>query len=200
MAGTAKNYDAAVTVSGPVDIWLENAVPGAGAAPTLHTDGTPESVANPNAVHVGMLKTGGGFNIEAELQERRSDNLNAPYEVRVLEASMVITGDMLQFDAELLSYITPGATIDGSPPTGKTGITIGDVTAVNSSCTMAIWERKTAGKYYNAVIYDAYQAAGFELALNRNEDGAAEVEFRSLAVSSRASVDTVGAVWLDDLA
>lgn len=200
MAATPKNYTSATTVSGPVDIWLECGVPGAGAAPTLASDGTPDDVSSPNAVHVGMLKTGGGFNVSAELQERTSDNLIAPYEIRVLTAVMAITGDMLQFDAELMGLITPGGTQDASPPTGKTGITIGSVSAVNSSCIYAVWERKAAGKYYNAVIYDGYQANGFELALNRNEDGAAEVEFRSLAVSSRATVDQVGAVWLDNLA
>jgi hypothetical protein len=199
MAATAKNYSALTTVSGPVDIWLECGVPGAGAAPTLASDGTPDDATSPNAVHAGMLKTGGGFNVNAELQERTSDNLSAPYEVRVLTATMAITGDMLQFDAELLGLITPSATVDGSPPTGKTGVTIGDVTAVNSSCVYGIWERKTAGKYYNVVIYDAYQANGFELALNRNEDGAAEVSFQSIAVTSRAAVDRTGAIWLDDL-
>lgn len=199
MAATPKNYSALTTVNGPVDIWMECGVPGAGAAPTLATDGTPDDASSPNAVHAGMLKTGGGLNVAAELQERTSDNLVSPYEIRVLTASMAITGDMLQVDAELLGLITPGATVDGSPPTGKTGVTIGSISAVNSSCVYAVWERKTAGKYYNAVIYDAYQANGFELALNRNEDGAAEVEFRSLAVTTRATVDQVGAIWLDNL-
>lgn len=199
MAATAKAYSALTTVSGPVDIWAECGVPGAGAAPTLASDGTPDSVSNPSTVHLGMLKTGGGFAVSAEIQERTSDNLAAPYEVKVLTAAMSIKGDMLQFSAVLMGLITPGATVDGSPPTGKTGITIGNVSAVNSSCVMAIWERKTAGKYYNAVIYDAYQANGFELALNRNEDGAAEVEFKSLAVTTRAEVDQTGGVWIDDL-
>lgn len=200
MAATPKNYTSTTTVSGPVDIWLECGIPGAGAAPTLASDGTPDDVSSPSAVHAGMLKTGGGLNINAELQERTSDNLVAPYEIRVLTAVMAVTGDMLQVDAELLGLITPGSTVDGSPPTGKTGITIGSVTAINSSCIYAVWERKTTGKYYNAVIYDGYQANGFELALNRNEDGAAEVEFRSLAVTSRATADQVGAIWLDNLA
>lgn len=199
MAATAKNYDAQTTVSGPVDIWMECGVPGAGAAPTLASDGTPDSVSSPNAVHAGMLKTGGKVGINAEIQERTSDNLVAPYEIRLLTAQMTIGGDMLQMDANLLGLITPGGTEDASPPTDKTGVTIGALAVVNSSAVYAIWERKVAGKFFNAVIYDAYQANGFELALNRNEDGAAEVEFRSLAVGSRATPDQVGALWLDDL-
>lgn len=199
MAGTARNYDAQTTVSGPVDIWMNCAVPGAGAAPTLFTDGTPDATANPTAVHAGMLKTGGSVGVEAEIQERTSDNLVAPYEIRLLTAIMTIGGDMLQFDATLLGLITPGATLDAGPPTDKTGVTLGALATVGSSCVNAIWERKVTGKYFDAVIYDAYQANGFNLTLNRNEDGAAEVEFRSLAVGSRAVPDQTGALWLDDL-
>lgn len=198
MAGTAKNYSSTYTVSGPVDIWAECAVPGAGEAPTLYTDGTPESVANPSAVHIGMLKTGGGVAIAAEIQERTSDNLVAPYSTRLLTAQMSIKGDMLQFNAALLGLITPGATVDPGPPTGKTGITLGAISTVNTTCVLAVWEEKTAGKYYHAVIYDAYQANGFELALNRNEDGAAEIEFKAVAVGARATEDQIGAIWIDN--
>ncbi len=198
MAGTAKNYSSTLTVSGPVDIWLSCAVPAADSAPTLHTDGTPESVANPNAVHAGMLKTGGGVSVNAEIQERTSDNLVAPYDTRLLKSEMTIKGDMLQFSAILLAAITPGATRDTTPPSGKTGITLGSISNVTKSCVMAIWEQKTSGKYFNAVMYDAYQANGFELSLNRNEDGAAEVEFKSVAVGSRATADQVGAIWIDN--
>ena len=199
MAATPKDYNAATTISGPVDLWAECGVPGAGAAPTLAADGTPDDATSPNAIHFGMLKTGGSININAELQERTSDNLSAAYEVKVKTAVMELGGDMLQFDADLLALITPGATKDASPPTGKTGITIGDISAVNSSCVYGIWERKTAGKFFNAVGYDMYQANGFELALNREEDAAAEILLRSLSVGSRAAVDRTGAVWLDNL-
>jgi hypothetical protein len=198
MAGTAKNYSSTLTVSGPVDIWFDVAVPAADAAPTLHTDGTPESVANPNAVHAGMLKTGGGIAVTAEIQERGSDNLAAPYDTRLLSAAMSVKGDMLQFSAILLAQITPGATRDLTPPSGKTGITMGSITAVDYTTLLAVWEQKTAGKYFAAIIYNCYQANGFELALNRNEDAAAEVEFKSVAVSSRATADQVGAIWIDN--
>lgn len=201
MPGSTKDYDSAVTASGPVDIWFECAVPGAAAAPTLHTDGTPESVANPSAVHAGMLKTGGGVSIQGEIQERTSDNLSAPYDTRLLTSSMSIKGDMLQvLDAVLLGLITLGATVPGSPPTGKTGITLGSISGVNYTVAMAVWERKTAGKYANAVLYNCYNAAGFELSLNRNEDAAAEIDLRGVAVGSRATEDQVGAIWIDNLA
>jgi hypothetical protein len=198
-SGTAKGYASTYTVSGPLDIWFKAAVPGANGAPTLHTDGTPEATANPNCVHAGMLKGGGGFNVNAELQERTSDNLAAPYEVKLLSSSMALTGEMLQFNAALLQIITPGASTPATAPSGKTGITLGSISNVASTCVLGIWEQKTTGKYFNVVLYDAYQANGLELSLNRSEDSAANVEFRSKAVSSRATADQVGAIWIDNL-
>lgn len=196
MPGTAKAYSSTLTASGPVDIWFELAVPGAGAAHTLHTDGTPESAANPSAVHAGMLKTGGGVAMTAEVQDRLSDNLAAPYETRLLTAQMSIKGDALQFSAILLEIYTLGATRDATPPTGYTGITLGSISAVNYTCMAAVWEQKTSGKYFLASLYNAYQANGFELGLNRNEDAAAELEFKGNAVTSRATEDQVGAIWI----
>lgn len=195
MAGTSKAYTAAETISGPVDIWFDVAVPGAGLSPTLHTDGTPESVANPAAVHAGMLKTGGKVAVEAELQEKTSDNLSAPYEVTLLTAIMVIGGDMLQLaDSALLLQTVPGAT--AATDTGKTGVSLGAITSPNYTPCLAVWAKKDATKFMSAIIYNAYQRSGFEMTLNRSEDSAAEVEFASVAVTSRATADQVGALWI----
>lgn len=196
MAGTATNYASSATISGPVDIWFDMAVPGAGLAPTLHTDGTPDATANSSCVHAGMLKTGGGVSVSAEIVEKTSDNLAAPYEVTQLTAAMSITGDMLQMaSAPLLVQIVPGST--SATPSGRTGVSIGNLSSPNYTTMVAIWAKKTASKYMMAVLYNAYQSKGFDLKLNRKEDSAAEVEFKGLAVTTRAAADTVGAIWLD---
>lgn len=197
MGATAKAYSSTLTMSGPVDIWFKCAVPTAGNAPTLHSDGTPESVANPNALHAGMLKSGGGIAVQTELVDRTSDNLVAPYDTRIQTANMSIKGDMLQFSATLLNMITVGSTVPGSPPSGKTGITLGSITSISYTCVLGIWEQKTSGKFFNAVIYNGYQANGLDLTLNRNEDSAAEVEFKAVAVGTRATADQIGALWID---
>jgi len=195
MAGTAKAYTAAKTISGPVDIWFDVGLPGAGASPTLHTDGTPDATASPTAVHAGMLKKGGGVAVAAELQEKTSDNLTAPYEVTLLTATMSIKGDMLQLaDAALLVQITPGAT--SATDTGKTGITLGAITSPNYTVCLAVWAKKDPTKFMAAIIYNAYQANGFDMTLNRTEDSVAEVEFKSVAVTTRATADQVGALWI----
>lgn len=195
MAGTAKAYTAAKTISGPVDLWDGVAVPGAGLSPTLHTDGTPDATASPSAHHMGMLKKGGKVGIQAELQEKTSDNLAAPYEVTLLTATMSIGGDVLQLaDSVILSKIVPGAT--SATDTGKTGVTVGALTSPAYVCLLAVWAKKDPTKFMSAIIYNAYQANGFDLTMNRSEDAAADVEFKSVAVTSRATADQVGALWI----
>jgi hypothetical protein len=178
-----------------VDIWFDVAVPGAGLSPTLHTDGTPDATASPAAIHAGMLKTGGGVTISAEIQEKTSDNLAAPYEVTQLTAAMSVTGDMLQLaNAALLLQIVPGTTT--ATDTGKTGVTIGNLSTPNYTVLLAVWAKKDPTKFMSAIMYNSYQKKGFDLKLNRKEDAAAEVEFGGLAVTSRAAGDTVGALWI----
>jgi hypothetical protein len=142
-----------------------------------------------------MLKTGGGVTVTAEIQEKTSDNLAAPYESTQLTAAMSVTGDMLQLaNAAELVQIVPGAT--SATPSGKTGVTIGNLASPNYTCLLAIWAKKDPTKFMMAILYNAYQSAGFEMALNRREDAAAEIEFKGLAVTSRAAADTVGALWI----
>lgn len=195
MAGTAKSYLASATISGPVDIWFDVAVPGAGLSPTLFTDGTPESVANPAAIHAGMLKTGGGVGVTAEIQEKTSDNLVTPYETTLLSSQMSVKGDMLQLASSVnLVQIAPGAT--SATDTGKTGVTFGAITSPNYTVLLAVWAKKDATKFMAAILYNAYQASGFEMTLNRKEDAAAETEFKGLAVTTRATADQAGALWI----
>ncbi len=79
MAGTAKNYNANQIVLGPSDLWLNVAVPSAASRLTLHTDGTPDDAANPNAIHLGMTAAGTTFEYVPEVQDFTSDELTAPH-------------------------------------------------------------------------------------------------------------------------
>jgi len=196
MAGTAKTYTSGATISGPLDIWFDVAVPGAGAAPTLHTDGTPDATANPSAVHAGMLKTGGGVQVNAEIQDKTSDNLIAPYETTLLTSQMIVTGDLLQLASQaILKQIAPGAT--AASVTGKTGVTFGAITQPDYTVLLGVATQKTTTKFWAVILYNAYQSKSFEMALNRKEDAAAACEFKGLAVTSRATADQVGAIWID---
>ena len=107
MAGTAKTYTSSQIILGPADVWLSVAVPSASARMTLHTDGTPDSAANPSAVHLGMTAAGTTFEYKPEIQDFGSDELTAPHLSRIISESATLKGEFLQvFNWALLAKMT----------------------------------------------------------------------------------------------
>ena len=195
MAGTAKNYDSAVTAHGPTDIWVDIAVPGASAQMTLYTDGTPDATANPSARHVGMLKTGAEVSISAQIQEKTSDNLTTPYAVNLLTSEALIKGDWLQIlDTQLINKLSLGGT--RTTPSGKEVITFGSLSTVTYTVGAAIWALVAdATKFAVFQIYKCYNKSGWKAVLNRKEDAAGDLELTGVAITSRATEDQVCALW-----
>lgn len=195
MPGTAKAYNSAMVARGPADLWLKLAIPAAAGTITLHTDGTPESVANPTAQHVGLMKTGTEVEITAEVQERTSDNLASPYAVSLLQSSATIKGDMLQvLDTLLIATISLGGTRITS--TGKEVIQFGSLSTVTYNSCALIWAlAEDATKFALVNLYRAYNAGGWKTTLNRNEDGANDLELTGTAITSRAEADQVCQIY-----
>ena len=73
MAGTAKTYTSSQIILGPADVWLSVAVPSAASRMTLFSDGTPDAIANPSAVHLGLTAAGTTFEYKPESQDFGSD-------------------------------------------------------------------------------------------------------------------------------
>lgn len=195
MPGTAKSYNSAMVARGPGDVWIEIAVPAAAGTITLHTDGTPESVANPNAKHIGMFKTGTECEINAEIQERTSDNLATPYAVSLLSAAGTIKGDWLQIlDTILVEKLSLGGT--RITATGKEIVQFGSLSSVTYTPAAVIWAlAEDATKFALFQLYKAYNAAGWKATLNRNEDGASDLELTGVAITSRATADQVAQIY-----
>src|SRR5262245_17103670 len=114
MPGTARDYDANEIILGPSDLWINVAVPGAAARLTVDSTGgihTPESAANPNALHLGMTESGSTISYKPEIQNFGSDELTAPHLSRIISESVTIKGNLLQvFDWPLLAKISAGGT------------------------------------------------------------------------------------------
>lgn len=195
MPGTAKAYNSAMVARGPADLWLKLAIPAAAGTITLHTDGTPESVANPTAQHVGMFKTGTEVEIAAEVQERTSDNLTAPYAVSLRTTKATIKGDMLQvLDTLLIATLSLGGTRITS--TGKEIIQFGAISSVAYSSVAAIWAlAEDATKFAVVNLYRAYNASGWKATLNREDDGTNDLELTGTAITSRATEDQVCQIY-----
>jgi len=195
MPGTPLAYDSTKTLHGPTDLWGKLAIPGAAAEITLHTDGTPESVANPTAKHVGMLKTGATLIQNATVNEKSSDNFPTPYAVSIATQECRIEGDFLQMtDMDLVVMLTLGGT--KTVPTNKEKITYGSLQTVSYMSAAAIWLLEGSSTLYGVYnLYRCYNASGFNAAMNRNEDSAGSINLVGTAITTRAAADQVAALW-----
>lgn len=199
MAGTAKNYSANQIILGPADLWINVAVPSASGRLALHTDGTPESVANPNAVHLGMTSGGVTFEYKPEISDFTSDELTAPH-LSVLTSEMAtVKGEFLQvFNWSLLERMTVGGTrnVNTSTTTGYEELTFGGKSTV-SNFSVALIGQDISGtsEYWVIQLYKTYNKAGFNFTVTRKDQSKASFEFNGLAITTRASGDQIGNFW-----
>lgn len=199
MAGTSKDYDANEIILGPSELWLNVAVPGAGARLTLHTDGTPDATANPSAFHLGMTVSGCTISYKPEIQDFGSDELTGPHLSRVISESMSVKGELLQvFDWDLLALISAGGTYGShtNTSTGYEELTIGGKIALSTFPIALIGpDISDATKFWVFQLYKTYNKAGFEFQVSRKEQSKVPFEFMGLSVTTRAMNDTIGNFW-----
>lgn len=196
MAGTAKSYNTANTEIGPWDIWLNVAVPGAGARITLATDGTPDATANPSAKHLGMTKSGGKIIYNPSITEFEADELTAAILVQNIKEVLGLQGDALQvLDTTLLSYLMAGATRNTG--SGFEELAIGGKQTVSTFTVAGIAPiYADVTKFLVVNLYKAYNKAGLNMAISRKEMASTPFDFQATAISSRAVNDQAGKIWI----
>jgi len=196
MAGTATNYD---TSTIPVDVvgqvWAGLATPSAGARITLHTDGTPDATANPNAIHLGHTKEGSKVTITASQIKHYADEVATPIKATVDVVDMMIEGSFLQImDADVLKKLTDGFGTYGTG-SGYVENTIGRKTLAYQSVAL-IWPTPAdATKFAVAHIYQAINEAGLSWQISRKGMSETPFKFVAFAIASRAAADQVGNYW-----
>jgi len=198
MPGTAKNYNANAIILGPADLWLNVAVPSAGSRLTLHTDGTPESVANPNAIHLGMTSGGVTFAYKPEIQEFGSDELTAPHLSRIISETATLSGEFLEvFDWALLEKMTVGGTrATASGTAGYEELKMGGLSTI-ATYSVALIGQDISGtnEYWVVQLYKTFNKAGFNFTVTRKDQSKASFEFNGLAITTRTAGDQIGNFW-----
>lgn len=195
MAGTSKSYNTALVELGPGDIWIDVAVPGTGARITLHTDGTPESVANPSAKHLGMTQSGARLIYTPSLNNFESDEQTAPIITQLAGEEAKIEGSALQIlDMALLTKLMTGATFGSAA--GYEQNTIGGKQTV-PTFTVAYIAPVYADitKFFVVNLYKAYNAAGISADLSRKAMAVVPFSFTGLSIAARAANDQLGNWW-----
>ncbi|HEY6244544.1 MAG TPA: hypothetical protein VIX17_11380 [Pyrinomonadaceae bacterium] len=195
MAGTAKNYQVSMVEIGPGDIWLNVAVPGAGARITLATDGTPDATANPSCVHLGMTTEGAKLIYTPNITEYESDEQTSPIIVQNVKEVLGIQGNMIQtLDTSLLNYLIAGGT--RSTGSGYEEVALGGKQTV-ATFTVAyiapVYNDTTKFLVYN--LYKSYNKSGFNMDVSRKKMSSIAFDFQGISISSRAAGDQTGKIW-----
>ena len=199
MAGTAKSYNADKIVLGPSDLWLNVALPGAGARMTVAADLTPDATANPSCIHLGMTAAGTTFSYKPEIQNFGSDELTAPHLSRIISEAATLKGNFLQvFDWNILEKMTVGGTktLNTSTTSGYHSLTVGGLSSITTFPICIIGPDIAAPTLYWVIqLYKTFNAAGFEFNVTRKDQSSAPFEFSGLAITTRASGDQIGSYW-----
>ena|SRR5688572_32841627 len=196
MAGSTLNFDANKITLNYGWFWWDVAVPSAGARITLHTDLTPESVANPNAKHLGHTEEGWNFEAKADREDSFADEQAAPIDTAITQLQASLTASLIQTQdiSGTLRYLTQGF---GSYSTaaGYEQITGGIIPIVYGAVALIAPTKTDPTK---AIIYNLYKSlndSGLANQVRRKTKGNNPVAFRGFAITSRAAADQVFNVW-----
>lgn len=191
---TARTYTVGDITHGPVDIWFDVAAPGAAAELTIDVTGgvaTPETVANPNAYHMGLSEGGASLLYKPTLQHVMADELTSPYR-SILESEEIVISPkgalQLGQNLTMLSKVAVGATL--SAPSGKSKVTFGGNTVITFRTVLAIWmQADSTTKYMYWLLYRAFNDQGVAMDLSRKKDASSDYAFRGFADPARAALD-----------
>lgn len=197
MAGTATRYSTNTIRAGSVgQIWANVAVPGAGGRLTLHTDGTPESVANPSAIHLGHTDAGTKITMNMTVTDHFADELPYPIKSSQDTTSMEISGNFLQIlDEGILARMTENFGTY-STAAGYKQFSIGTPAALLYAPIAFIFPTPMDTTKFAVVhLYNAMNVAGLDITVDRKGRSMSPFTFRAYALSARASTDQLGSYW-----
>lgn len=203
MAGFTRLYTVAEVIKGPVDFYMNVATPAANAELTIDSTNnihTPETVANPSTVHLGMTTGGCSVLIRPSTENTSSDELTAPYRSLLTDEEVVLSPKgSLQFSGAgttggtrltIANQLLIGST--ASTPTGKRKLTGGGLSTITFRTVLAIWANaEDATKYEYILLYRSFNDAGLAFDLTRRGDASSDLAFRGFADSSRAAGDQI---------
>lgn len=194
MAGSTLSWKTTNIVQNYGWLWRGCAIPGTGARPTLHTDGTPESVANPAAKHMGATKAGSKVMAKSSNTKYYVDEFRAPIVTNLDTVEMGISAELVGVtDQELLAYLLPGVGTRATA-SGYDYTTIG-AKAIAYDCILLVYPLiEDTTKFGWVQLYSALNDVGVEWATGRKELGFTPVSFVGYEVTSRAATDTIGQI------
>jgi hypothetical protein len=192
MAGVADSWKTTNIALKEGRLYRGAAVPGAGARPTLFSDGTLDATANASAVHMGATKGGAKLLVKSEQQKFSIDEFRAPIITNIDTVNMGISAELVGVtDMQLAAYLLPGVGTRATA-SGYDYVTVG-IKPIAYDCVIEIFQLiEDTTKYGWFMLYNALNDSGIEWAQSRKELGFTPVSFVGYEVTSRATTDTIG--------
>jgi hypothetical protein len=197
MAGTATRYQTNTIRAGSIgQLWTGVAVPGANGRLTLDVNGTPDSAANPTAIHLGHTDAGTKILMNMTITDHFVDEVPYPVKSSFDVTSFEISGSLVQiFDEEVLKALTENfATY--STAAGYKQFQIGTKASLAyRTITLIAPTPMDPTKFFVAQAYSAMNTTGLDVTYDRKGRTMTPFNFRAYALTARAPEDQLGNYW-----
>lgn len=191
---TADNFQAVKTQSGNFGkLYVGLAIPAANAHTKLASDGTPDAVENPAAVHVGITDKGVKFTGKATVQKFYGDEFAYPLNEVITVVDASFSGNFLQImDFDVLAAMTKGIGTrnDGA---GFQKIDLGTLNApIYQSIALIFPLLEDPTRFGIFHLYKAMQTAGFDFDISKKAQASSPFTFEGTGITTRATTDQIG--------
>ncbi len=180
----------------PSQIWIDLALPGAGARLTLHTDGTPDALTSTTAYHLGATKSGAKLMIKSTLGKKYVDEFRGPIASNIEEINMGISAELVAITSMVgMAKMLPGVGTYATTSSSFAEIRVG-IKAIAYTCVAAIFPLiEDTAKFGVFNIYSSLNDTGVEWAQSRKELGFTPISLVGYEITTRAATDTMGNYW-----
>lgn len=197
MAGSATNYTILDIPQGVIaQVWTGLAVPSAGSRMTLHTDGTPESVANPSAIHLGYTDAGLTVTATETVTDFFADEAPFPIGSGIDSVAVSISGTALQVNDEDVMKVMAANIGTYSTAAGYKQFQLGFKSSISYTSSAVIYPSPAdPTKFAVFHLYSARNTAGFTFSIGRKTRAGSPFTLTGYGVSGRANADSLGNYW-----
>lgn len=189
---STKAYTGADVPQGPAEVWIKAAVPAAGAAVVLHSDGSLDGTTNNSAIFLGKLKAGAKWLYDPSLFEGKSDESPSSFRDLIDSETFTIEGEWMEVrSATKLKEMMVGATsVALTGPPASTLLQIGGVTIPPTFSVVLVYPQPEAPTKFDSIqIYKALNKSPTGANISKKEMGSSAFKFQALSVDSRAVGD-----------
>lgn len=194
---STKAYTGADVPQGPAEVWIKAAVPAAGAAVVLHSDGSLDATTNPGNIFLGKLEAGASWLYDPKFFEGRSDESPTSFRDLISGEEFTIKGKWMegQSATKLAAMMVGASSTALVGPPASTLITVGGQTIPPPFSVVLVWQQPEAPtKYISVQIYKALNQASTGFDISKQKLGSSDFNFKALSVDSRAVGDRLAGI------